>query len=67
MKLIDPFFFLMYFVRLRLTFNLRPNLEAKEYCEDQNLAKCLNGSLWAPGFCRMPILKNLCPADIGPH
>ena len=31
---------------LRLTFNLRPNLEAKDYFEGQNLAKYYNGGLW---------------------
>ena len=31
----------MYFVSLRLTFNLRPNLEDNEYCEGQYLAKIL--------------------------
>ena len=34
--------FMMYSVRLRLTFNLRPTLQANEYCESQNLAKCSN-------------------------
>ena len=39
-KQIDPLFFVMQFVSQRLTFNLRPNLEVKDYCEGQNLAKC---------------------------
>ena len=30
--LIDPFFFVMYFVTLRLSFNLIPKLEANKYC-----------------------------------
>ena len=40
---IDPFFFAMYFVSLN--FNLRPNLEVKEYCEGQILVKCYSGLL----------------------
>ena len=35
-----PFLFVMYFVKLRPTFNLRQHLEVKEYCEGQNLSKC---------------------------
>ena len=45
-KIVPINLFVMCFVRLRLTFNLRPNLKVKEYCECQNLAKCYNGSLW---------------------
>ena len=36
----------MYFVILRLSFNLKLYLEMKEYCEGQNLAKCYNGRLF---------------------
>ena len=35
----DPFFLVMYFVSLRLTFNLRPNSEVTDYCEGQNGAE----------------------------
>ena len=37
-----PSFFMMYFVSLKLTFNLRPNMD---YCEGHNLAKCFNGNM----------------------
>ena len=30
------FFSVMYFASQRPTFNLRPNLEVKEYCDGQN-------------------------------
>ena len=43
--LINPLF-VMYFVSLMQTFNLRPNLEVNEYFEGQILAKCYKGSLW---------------------
>ena len=47
---IDPFFSVMYFVSLRLSFNLRPNLDVREYCEGQKLVKCYNGSLWKSNY-----------------
>ena len=37
--LADRLFFVMHFVSLRVPFNLRPNLEVKEYCEGQNLGR----------------------------
>ena len=53
-RLIDPFFFGMYLVSLRLTFNLRFNLEVNEDCEGQNLTNCYKGSLWKRNWAHVP-------------
>ena len=50
----DPFFLVMYFVSLKLTFNLMRNLEVKEYCEGRNRAKCYNESLWKSNYATGP-------------
>ena len=38
-------FFMMYFCQSKAYLYLKTNLEVKEYCEGQNLAKYSNGSL----------------------